>query len=387
MNIRNLYDNYNSYFNADLKKVFQILSSTAKDNFFIYLIGGIVRDMLLNRNCNDIDVIVEDNAIEFAKCLEEQNLAQIKSIHKDFGTAKVLINGIDIDLASTRSETYPNAGQLPIVEQIGCELKEDIKRRDFTINSLAMSLNQDDFGELIDYTNGIEDLKNKKIKILHEKSFIDDPTRIIRGLKYASRLNFELDENTQKLQEKYLNNINYDMCYKRVLQEFEKTFSVQNPPFKEFVEQKIYKLINPDNVKPITISGDYPWIVYFGLVAPCDIEKFSLTKVNQNIIENAKSLISQNFETDFEIYKAYCNQKQETIDILCLQNKKEAIRYKEHLSKIKILTSGDDLIKLGIKPSAKFGEYFDYILSEKLKAPDLDKSGELELFKKNFLFS
>lgn len=295
MNIINLYENYNS----DLKAVFvQCSKIAAKNDFKLYLIGGMVRDLLLGNESLDVDITVEDDAIEFAHILEKEIGAKISSVHESFGTVKININGQKIDLASTRSESYPKAGHLPHVDKIGCPLKEDVIRRDFTINALALSLNQENFADLIDYTGGFDDLKSKKIRILHDKSFVDDPTRIIRALKYATRLGFELDKKTLKLQQDYLQNINYDMCYKRVKQEIKKTFEQNSQEaFEKFVEQKIYKLITKKEIKTPKINIEklinkytpkHIWLVYFGVLAVELNIELSPTKYEKEVIEGAK---------------------------------------------------------------------------------------------------
>jgi tRNA nucleotidyltransferase (CCA-adding enzyme) len=406
MNIINIYENYNLYFNADLKNTFSQLSSIAKKSGHkIYLIGGIVRDMLLNQKSLDIDITVEGDAIEFAHILKNKIGAEILSTHQNFDTATIEFNNQKIDLASTRSEIYPKKGHLPQVDAIGCSLEKDVLRRDFTINSLAMSLNQENFADLIDYTGGFEDLKAKKIKVLYDKSFIDDPTRIIRGLKYASRLGFELEEYTQKLQEEYLKNINYDMGIKRIKQEIKKTFEYcTDDTFDKFVDQKIYKLLTKScqNNTPERFRNEFgmmpgaivenlitkykpkhPWIVYFGItVIDENLDKFELTKSEKEIIEGAKCLINKKFNDDFEIYKAFCAQKTESLLILAaLGMKKEVLHYLDNLAKIKLSITGHDLIKLGIKPSKEFSTCFDCVLKEKLKNPMITKSKELELIK------
>lgn len=394
MNIINLYENYNS----DLKAIFERCSKiAAKNNFKLYLIGGMVRDLLLGNESLDVDITVEGNAIEFAQILKKEIGAKILSIHESFGTVKIEIpnssNWQKIDLASTRSESYPKAGHLPHVEKIGCSLKEDVIRRDFTVNSLALSLNQENFADLIDYTGGFEDLKAKKIKILHDKSFIDDPTRIIRALKYSTRLGFELDEKTLKLQEEYLQNINYDMCYKRVKQEIKKTFEQNSQEaFEKFVEQKIYKLITKKEIKipKINIQNlintyhpKYSWLVYFGVLAVSLEIELSPTKYEKEVIEGAESLLNQNFKNDFELYKAFSPQKLETLLILAVLGKEKEVRhYLDNLAKIKLYINGNDLIKLGFKPSKKFAEAFDYVLKEKLKLPKMTKVEEIESAKK-----
>lgn len=395
MNIINIYENYNSYFNADLKAIFDRCSKiAARSGYKIYLIGGIVRDLLLNRESHDIDITVEGDAIEFSKILKKEADAKILSLHPDFGTAKIKMNDVEIDFASTRNETYPKKGHLPLIGKIGCSLKEDVKRRDFTINSLAISLNQKDFANLIDYVGGFEDLKAKKIRILHDKSFIDDPTRIIRALKYSTRLQFEIEEHTLKLQEEYLKHINKDMCYKRVKQEVQKTFNQDvKESFSKFIEQDIYKLAVQKNfTKPLTdiriLINKYkpqnPWIIYFGVFAVEEDDiKFELTKTEKEIIESAKCLLNKSFQDDFEIYKAFYNQKTETLLILAFLGKeKEVIHYLENLSKIKLSINGDDLIKEGFKASKLFSEALNYVLKEKFKNPEMNKIEELKLAKK-----
>ena len=162
----------------------------------LYYIGGVVRDKILRQPSFDIDITYIGNAIEFAKNIPD---AEILQINEPFGTVRIKYNKEEIDIASTRSEIYPQKGHLPVVQNIGCSLKEDVLRRDFTINAMAQSTLT---GEIIDYTNGLEDIKTKTLRVLHDNSFIDDPTRIVRALKFAVRFNFELDKHSKKLQDK-----------------------------------------------------------------------------------------------------------------------------------------------------------------------------------------
>ncbi len=134
----------------------------------LFYIGGVVRDIILGNKSFDIDITYVGNAIEFAKTIPN---AEIIKINEPFGTVKILIDNQEIDLASTRNEVYPKVGHLPQVTEIGCSLKKDVLRRDFTINTLAKSLKT---GEIVDYLGGIEDIKNKIIRIIHDNSFIDD---------------------------------------------------------------------------------------------------------------------------------------------------------------------------------------------------------------------
>ena len=185
----------------------------------LYYIGGVVRDEILGTTSFDTDFCYEGNAIEYA---ESKGLNIIKK-NPDFGTVRILFNDKEIDIASTREEDYPKNGHLPVVKNIGCALSNDLKRRDFTINAMAKNTVTE---EITDLFGGLDDIKSRKLRILHKKSFIDDPSRILRGLKFSVRFNFELEDETKRLQEEYLNNINYDMSYHRIKKELYETFNL-----------------------------------------------------------------------------------------------------------------------------------------------------------------
>ena len=134
----------------------EILNLNDKDNKLFY-IGGVVRDEILNAESFDVDLTYEGNAIEFAKNIKG---LKILKVNEPFGTVRVLIKNKEVDIASTRAEKYEKAGHLPTVTKIGCSLKEDVLRRDFTINALAKNVHT---GEIIDFTGGLSDIKNKTI--------------------------------------------------------------------------------------------------------------------------------------------------------------------------------------------------------------------------------
>lgn len=341
----------------------------------LFYIGGVVRDELLGRKSYDIDITFVGNAIEYCA-----RFGEIIQENPDFGTIRVNVEGKEVDFASTRSESYPRKGHLPVVDKIGCSLKEDVSRRDFTINALAKSVTT---GEIIDYTGGLEDLKNKKLRVLHDESFVDDPTRIIRGLKFSVRFGFELDEHTRILQEKYLSNINYDMSFKRVKKELIETFSLNSQKaFEKFINDGIYKLVTPNEVKLPKVNieklvNDYavelPWIVYAGVLS--DLSRLPLTKVEQKILDDVPEYI---LKTDFELYKAFENSRIETVLLYAiLKDKTGARHYLDELRNIKISVTGKDLQKLGIKPSPKYNEILDEVLRQKLKNPCLTIDDEI----------
>jgi len=162
----------------------------------LYLVGGVVRDMFLRRANFDLDLVVEGDAIKLAQELIKGSQAKL-TVHSRFGTAKISYANFNLDLATARRETYRRPGALPTVQP--GRLTDDLCRRDFSINAMALCLTPQRFGELIDLYNGRDDLNQQLIRILHLNSFIDDATRILRALRYEQRLNFELETKTAEL--------------------------------------------------------------------------------------------------------------------------------------------------------------------------------------------
>lgn len=160
----------------------------------LYLVGGFVRDLILGVKNLDLDFVVEADGIKFAQILTQRLKAKMIS-HRRFGTATIILEHRNkIDIASARSETYPKPASLPQVS-LG-SIKDDLKRRDFTINAMAINLSRKNFGKLIDFFGGESDLRYKRIRILHNLSFIDDPTRILRAIRFETRYNFRIEPKT-----------------------------------------------------------------------------------------------------------------------------------------------------------------------------------------------
>jgi tRNA nucleotidyltransferase (CCA-adding enzyme) len=162
----------------------------------IYLVGGVVRDLLWGQANLDLDLVVEGNAIELAQQLRKINQGKITT-HPRFNTAKLQWDNWSVDLATARCETYDKPGALPSVTP--SSIDNDLSRRDFTINAMAIHLNPGFYGRLVDPYGGRNDLKHKIIRVLHEKSFTDDATRIWRALRYEQRLDFHLERKTLNL--------------------------------------------------------------------------------------------------------------------------------------------------------------------------------------------
>lgn len=190
------------------KEFIEILINNNFKNLEIFLVGGALRDILLEIPPKELDFCINGEINEFKEFLN--NDKQIKIIKvSEFETYKVLFKDKIYDFSVTRKESYIPKGSLPKIDAFNVPIETDLKRRDFTINSIAMNINSD-INNLIDPFNGLKDLKNKVIKVIHDESFKDDPTRAYRAVKFSKRYNFKIDTNT-------LNNLIDSVEYIKVL--------------------------------------------------------------------------------------------------------------------------------------------------------------------------
>ena len=208
----NLGDALARHLGSDALRLVQHIAEEAEgQGLRSYLVGGIVRDLLLGRESLDIDLVLEGAAIPFARDLCNKYGGNLEQ-HKRFGTAKWLLDpdrlkqelGIEgdglpghVDLISAREERYPRAGDLPRVEFE--DIRADTQRRDFTINTLALRLDGARWGELLDFWGGVEDLREGRLRLLHKRSFRDDATRLLRLFRFKHRFRFELEAQTESL--------------------------------------------------------------------------------------------------------------------------------------------------------------------------------------------
>ncbi|MBI5807190.1 MAG: HD domain-containing protein [Ignavibacteriales bacterium] len=180
-------------------KFLKIASSLAdKRNEELYLVGGFVRDIILRRNKNEMDFLVVGDGINYAEQLANDLGIKEVTVYKNFGTAHFNYQGMALEFVGARKESYKRSSRNPKVEK--GSLDDDLNRRDFTINSLAVSLNENAFGKLIDKFDGINDIERKLIRtpLEPEKTFDDDPLRIMRAFRFASQLNFQIHESIMK---------------------------------------------------------------------------------------------------------------------------------------------------------------------------------------------
>ena len=196
---------------GDTRWLLELVGSHAqRRSLKAYAVGGLVRDWLLGiQSSTDIDVTIEGSGVAVAKQVAREYGAPL-IIHPQFGTSTLLfpefsnmftkgssIKVMRLDIASCRKEVYSNPAAYPKVAS--GNLRDDLARRDFTVNAMAVSINPRSFGRLIDFYHGVEDLKKRKLRILHNESFIDDPSRILRGIRFFARFGFQWEKKTEHL--------------------------------------------------------------------------------------------------------------------------------------------------------------------------------------------
>jgi tRNA nucleotidyltransferase (CCA-adding enzyme) len=220
-----------NYKKALNNKIFEVISQASQElNMDSYVIGGFVRDLLLNRDFKkDIDIVAVGSGIELALKVSELLPKKPKvQVFKNYGTAMLRFEEIEIEFVGARKESYHFESRNPVVEN--GTLEDDQNRRDFTINALALSLNKDDFGALSDPFNGLEDLKNKIIRtpLDPDITFSDDPLRMLRAIRFANQLGFEIEENSLQSITKNADRINI-ISGERIVDELNKILSTDKP--------------------------------------------------------------------------------------------------------------------------------------------------------------
>ena len=232
----------------------------------VYVVGGFVRDLMLGIENDDVDVTVEGNGIIFAETYAREFGCRVKS-HQKFGTAVIILpDGFKIDVASTRLEYYSSPGALPTVER--SSLKMDLYRRDFTVNTLAIRLNSQEFGHLIDYYGGQKDLQEKLIRVLHNLSFVEDPTRVFRAIRFEQRLDFHIAKHTENL-----------------IKSAVKMDLLEKLGGKRLLTELVHILLEKEPLRAVERMSELGLLRFIN-------PKLRMTSVNRKVLEEAKKIVS-----------------------------------------------------------------------------------------------
>jgi tRNA nucleotidyltransferase (CCA-adding enzyme) len=387
----------------------------------VYVVGGFVRDLLLGVENLDVDLVVEGDGMLFGARMAEEFEGRVK-IHERFGTSIVVLpDGMHIDVATSRTEFYTRPAALP--EVMESSIKQDLFRRDFTINAMAIRLNRNYFGELLDFFGCRKDLRNGVVRVLHPMSFIDDPTRILRAVKFEQRYHFRMDQSTENvLKDALSQNIFEKVSAERLRNEFIEILEESRPlpAIKRMNHLKILKMIHPDvnlnsrmvevfesvaatllQFRELTESEDVKaWIIYFNVLvmylSPEEIEKIGEKfRISSDIVERIsfdRSRIQEIFRTLAErdvhkgdIYRALRGLSLETLLFLIARTKLRIIRtrivyYLTKLRFIKPIVSGNTLINWGLEPGPAFRKILDLLFETQLDGLFTTEEGAKQIY-------
>ena len=420
-NIKNLIQ---KYFPRDILEILYYIGKTGDElGYSVFMVGGIVRDLFLGIPSLDLDIVIEENALKFARYFSNKLKGKIRS-HQKFKTAVVVLpSGLKIDFASARREFYEFPAALPKVEF--ASIKKDLYRRDFTINAMAIQLNEDKFARLLDFFGGKRDLESKKIRILYSLSFTEDPARIIRAIRFEQRYDFTIEQSTEKFLKKAIKEgLLSKIRKKRLSEEFFILLHEKKPVkvLKRMDELGVLSGIIPkfslsdDLVKRLEeveeilirwherfpkeiINKSMIYIYYLLKLSDIGIKnitkKIELNSKNIKILENIidekeliVSILKDKKTLPSKIYYYLKGINNELLFILFLENyNNETIikRIKDYLDIYKYTSTyitGNDLIKIGMRPNPIYAKILKLILYLQLNGILKNKDDELDFVKK-----
>jgi tRNA nucleotidyltransferase (CCA-adding enzyme) len=376
--------------------------------YHAYAVGGFVRDIFLYQENLDIDVVIEGDGIRFARALVASLGGRVRA-HEEFGTAVVILpNGRKIDVASARLEYYKSPAALPTVES--GSIKLDLYRRDFTINTLAIKLNPDGYGTLIDFFGAQKDLKQKTIRVLHNLSFVEDPTRVFRAIRFEQRFGFRIGKLTSGLIDNAVRmDFFKELSGRRLFSELRLILEEEKPimALRRISQFNLLKVIHPQLVynqalervinsieKVITwynlLFLDEPsrkWMVYLlGLTRSFDnanleglCDRLVLNQQDRNIVVEQKLkgeaclkwMASSPKHRNSDLYRQLRPYHTETLLYMMASAHRDFMKralsnYITNLRRVKPLLDGNDLKNMGYEPGPVFREIFDKLLDARL---------------------
>lgn len=390
----------------------------------LFVVGGCVRDLLLGIENLDLDLVVEGDGIAFARKLGETLRAKVK-VHERFGTAILLpADGYRLDVATARTEYYEYPTALPTVEQ--SSIKKDLYRRDFTMNALAVRLNGKGFGDVLDFYGGQRDLNDKVIRVLHGLSFVEDPTRVFRAIRFESRFGFRLGKDTATLIAGAVKmNLFQRLSGHRLLEELKLLLGEREPKqtIKRLAESGLLRFIHPklslsDRLNRLLAALEETvdwyrllyldrkmevWLVYMmGLLemlpdrAVKDVlKRFPFSEQEASRLKMActgchkvsRRFASQRSLKPADVYRLLSGLSDETLLFLMAKSNGETV--KRHVSAflttyqhVKPVLTGRDLKTMGLKPGPQFKEILDRLLDARLNGEIKTESEERDLVAK-----
>jgi len=418
---RNLSSWFREKFPSEIYEILKLSGEIAEGlGFNAYLVGGSVRDLLRGEENLDIDIVLEGDGISFARALGEKLNAKVRA-HQKFGTAQVFAQKIKLDIATARTEYYESPAALPKVET--SSIKKDLYRRDFTINTLAVKLNPRDFGLLIDFFGGQRDLRERTIRVLHNVSFVEDPTRAFRAIRFSERFGFKISRHMENLiksaiEMSLFNMLSGPRLYEELLLSFKETEPIKT--LKKLSDFGLIKVIHSNLVfteeLEATLKSMQETVSWFNLLfleekpdkgilylmallsglkdedLTATVERLSPPpRVRDMIIRGMTQVknILRKFPVDdpVEIHKLLSKFNLETVLFLMAlskDRKKQRVisHYLTELRNVKTILKGDDLKRMGIQPGPVYSKILNKLLEEKLRGRLRSREDEEQFVKK-----
>jgi tRNA nucleotidyltransferase (CCA-adding enzyme) len=391
-----------------------------------YAVGGFVRDLLLHKKNYDLDIVIEGNGIEFAKRLAGQLNGKMHS-HEKFGTAVVkLPDGFTIDVATARLEYYKYPAAMPTVEL--SSIKLDLYRRDFTINAMAVHLNPDRFGTLVDFFNCQNDIKDRRVRVLHNLSFVEDPTRIFRAIRFEQRMQFRLGGHTERLLKSAVKMELFNRVYgRRFFNELRLILAEENPlPIvRRLAQFDLLRFLQPGlqlDQRLTNILGDTqrtldwyrllyldipyrPWLVYLlALTARIPIkeltgfcERFEVPERYRSLLLEEKVEVGKIVRTftqrsllqPSEVYWLLQDLTEEGLLHLMSMTRKKAGKkaisnYVTTLRHVRTELRGADLKEMGYPPGPIYRTILNHLLEARLDGRIQNRADEIELVRRHY---
>lgn len=393
-----------------------------------YVVGGFVRDLLLRVDNYDMDIVVEDDGIQFAKILGKELNAKVVS-HPKFGTSVVcLLDGSKVDVATARTEYYKHPAALPTVEM--SSIKSDLFRRDFTFNSLALKLNGKDTFALLDYFNGQRDLKDKVVRVLHNLSFVEDPSRAFRAIRFEQRLGFRLGKQTESfikhaVKKKFIEKLSGARLYNELMLILKEPnplnclrrmkaldlFQFIHPKVlkykKDFeVVERVQEVFSLSRIVHLVQDCDEGYVYLLAMLYSLDGREISRAATWLHLSQKQRRRIQEDMDhcksrlktfkrksklEPSEIYNLLSGLSPEAVLLLMAVSGNEQINkyillfFTEYHDSARLSLTGDDLIHMGIQPGPIFKAVFKTLRDARINGLIHSREEEVALVQNRFL--
>ncbi|MDP8253900.1 MAG: hypothetical protein P9X27_05845 [Candidatus Kaelpia aquatica] len=407
-------ENLNKRIDPKLKPLLRSFSDIAESlDIELYIVGGLVRDLILKRDCLDLDLLLSSKLDQFIDSV--QNKLELNVEKTSFLTAKVEIGGFSVDIAQARRELYQNNGSLP--EVCPGEIEEDFKRRDFTVNSLMGRVYKGEMVEVLDYAGGLADIDKKLIRIIKRGSLYEDPTRIIRALRYKARFGFKIEESTlSELREAINSNAYGSLSAQRVGAELLRVFKEDEvfEPIRELFELNAMGFLPPIKLDSVLRGSLRGWDGFKDksrfehyFIIPLNIIARDLSREDLNIFwdifeltKHQRKIMVEFRDIDKERLLEYLSNSLKAVDIydrlngfdmhsilslyICASNKRvkrNLLFYVNKISKVRLQITGEDVKALGIAESPSVGEMLEKVLRSKVSGALKSRADEVRVLK------